>query len=314
MRFVPYEDLGDTPNVIVDGAAQRGTLLSLSHWPGSNTPAALARDVSAEIAFAWLDSGDRFAVDAEVVSNNHFDEDGLVSVFTLTNSTEALRLRSRLIDVASAGDFGTFSDREAARVSMAIAASSQREASNLDPSIFDLDYPAQAAALYEELLGRIGEWCERPESCRGLWEHGDAQLERGLEALRSGKVTIEEFAEVDLAVVQVPTSVGAIADLALYNATDCFRVLIVSEGRYELRYRYETWVRYQSKRPLPRLEWAQLAEGFSLLDEVRWVADPVDTIMPRLTHIGPSCLEPGTVVSLVTEHLRRAPIGFDPFG
>ena len=45
MRFVPYHELNDsTPNIIVDGAAGPGTVLTLSHWPKSGTPEALKRD------------------------------------------------------------------------------------------------------------------------------------------------------------------------------------------------------------------------------------------------------------------------------
>ena len=54
-------------------------------------------------------------MDAELVSNNHFDEDGLVGVFTLLEPGTALGLRELLIDTARAGDVATYRDRRAAR-------------------------------------------------------------------------------------------------------------------------------------------------------------------------------------------------------
>ena len=47
MRFSPYSETVSVPNVIVDGAANKSTLLTLSHWPKSGTPAELKADTSA---------------------------------------------------------------------------------------------------------------------------------------------------------------------------------------------------------------------------------------------------------------------------
>ena len=68
MRFLPYSQIDAVPNVIVDGAPARHTVLTLSHWPKSGTPHELKADTSAEIVFKYLDSP-RFHVDADIVSN-----------------------------------------------------------------------------------------------------------------------------------------------------------------------------------------------------------------------------------------------------
>ena len=81
MRFVPY-DHATIPNIVVDGSANDHTLLTLSHWPQSGTPVELKADTSAKIAFNYLDSP-RFHVACEAVTNNHFDQDGLVGVYAL---------------------------------------------------------------------------------------------------------------------------------------------------------------------------------------------------------------------------------------
>ena len=82
MHYVPYHRLGNIPNIIVDGAANESTLLTLSHWPQSGTPWALKDDLSAQIVFRYLDQP-AFHVAVDAVSNNHFDEDGLISLFAL---------------------------------------------------------------------------------------------------------------------------------------------------------------------------------------------------------------------------------------
>ena len=95
LRFVAYEELGSTPNVVVDGAASASTVLTLSHWPGSPTPPEVRDDLSAQIAFHALEHRDWFD-GIDIVSNNHFDQDGLASVYALTDTDAAMRAsRSR---------------------------------------------------------------------------------------------------------------------------------------------------------------------------------------------------------------------------
>src|SRR3954463_15141316 len=103
MRFVPYEELGEQPNVIVDGSGTPSTVLTLSHWPGSRVPPSLAADLSAEIVVRYLEQPE-LHVDVDVVSNNHFDQDGLMGVWALVEPEQALTHRELLIDVARAGD------------------------------------------------------------------------------------------------------------------------------------------------------------------------------------------------------------------
>ena len=105
-EFKAYKDTLKTPNIIVDGTANEATVLTLSHWRHSGTPAPLLADTSAEIVFNYLDCP-QYHVDASAVSNNHFDEDGLVGVFSLINPGFASRHRELLIAVAHAGDFGS---------------------------------------------------------------------------------------------------------------------------------------------------------------------------------------------------------------
>src|SRR5262245_42851428 len=121
MRFLPYEAMGDEPNVVVDGSGTGSTVLTLSHWPGSRVAPSLAADLSAEIAVRYLEQPEHH-VDAEVVSNNHFDEDGLMGVWALVEPDAALARKDLLVDVARAGDFGWSHTRDAARIAFTIGA------------------------------------------------------------------------------------------------------------------------------------------------------------------------------------------------
>src|ERR1700735_1930806 len=84
MKFVRYPNLADTPNLIVDGQSNSATVLNLSHWPKSGTPEQFKDDLSAQIVFHYLDKPQSH-VNVDAVSNDHFDEDGLVSVHSIVN-------------------------------------------------------------------------------------------------------------------------------------------------------------------------------------------------------------------------------------
>ena len=103
-RYCPYSQLGEQPNIIVDGSAQKATVLTLSHWPWSPTADELLRDTSTDIVFAYLDSPAHHQ-DIDLVSNSHFDEDGLLSMYALIDPENALKYRQLMIGASRAGDF-----------------------------------------------------------------------------------------------------------------------------------------------------------------------------------------------------------------
>ena len=104
-RFLPYEDSAAVANVVVDGAPNDATVLAISHWPGIPAPPGLAADLSAQMAFAYLDQLPDHPV-AEVVTNNHFDQDGLAGLFALVSPEETDRHRDRGSGTRSRGGRG----------------------------------------------------------------------------------------------------------------------------------------------------------------------------------------------------------------
>jgi hypothetical protein len=317
MRYLAYGDLDGVPNVVVDGSAHADTLLTLSHWPNSPTPIALQDDLSAQIALHYLDHPE-LRVAADVVSNNHFDQDGLMSVYALVEPDAARAGRDQVVDVARAGDFGTFGSRDSIHISWTIAA--------LAEAVGDAD-------PYVELLARLPELLEHPDRFRERWAEEDAHLRASEDAIASGEVTIEEIDALDVAVVTVPVSwtvrpahrftvlgAQAVHPSAINNATDRFRVLYVHGSRFELQYRYETWVRYLTRRPPGRVDLTPLAEELSELEPgaAQWVFDGVGAIAPALHLIragpgAPSVIAPEHFRARVLDALATGPVAWDPY-
>lgn len=284
-------------------------------------------DLSAQMALAYLAAFDLHSP-AELVSNNHFDQDGLVGVFALANPEAAAANRDMLVDVARAGDFGTFRQRTAARVSMAIAAYATPGRSPLTD--LPAAYPEATARLFQELLGRLEDLCRAPEHYKDLWEDEDAALSESETVLDGPGAHIEEVPELDLAIFTVPGGVAGggghrfagewrsgLHPMALYNRTSRFAVLVVAGRNYEFTYRYETWVQYQSRRPRERVELAGLC--LRLNERERgggtWTADPASSLTPtlRLEGADESTIDAAIFRHMLTAHLRDSPAAWNPY-
>jgi hypothetical protein len=330
LRFAPYQDTAQVPNVVVDGRANAATVLTLSHWPQAPCPRDLRRDLSAQSALAYLDAPSSHG-GAELVTNNHFDQDGLMSVYALVDPVGATSRADMVVEVARAGDFALTSSPEAARVSMAIATCADPDRSPLGGSTFAAGYDVSCAQLYAELLPRVSQWLDDPGSCRALWADEDAQLQADRAWLKSDRVTIEEVPELDLTVVTLPTgtrSTGGhrfggmwsdlIHPLALHAVIDGLAVLVVQDQTVELRYRYESWVQFQSRAVRPRVDLTPLAEELSEREsgDGRWVFDGVAALTPALHLVDApgTTLDPGQIRRLVEAAMHTQPPAFDPYG
>lgn len=314
MRYVPYGELDGVPNVVVDGARHPDSVLVLSHWPKSGSPRQLRADLSAQIALAYLDHPE-LHVDVEAVSNNHFDQDGLMAMYALVDPDAARARRDRAIDVARMGDFDRYLDRDSARVAWTIAElAAQIERQGGDP--------------YAELLPRVDELLDHPERHRDLWVAEDEHLTRSEAAVANGTVTIDERPDLDLAVVTVPEDLEplpahfftpvvaeAVHSAAVHNVTECTRTLYQRGERYFFRYRYETWVQMATRRPPQRVDLTALAAELSADEpgDAHWVFDDVGGISPTL-HLEGGGDDPASAIDPVSfrDRLARALAGGEP--
>lgn len=328
MRYVPYHKLGNSPNIIVDGKANHSTVLTLSHWPDSNTPEKYKDDLSAQIVFRYLEEAQSSTADtepsiaaAECVSNNHFDEDGLVSLFAMLYPEQALQYKEVLIDIASAGDFGVFKSRDAARVSFVLSAWANSELSPLNSSVFARPYPELTSILYQELLLRLPKIIEKIDHLRRYWQEEDDFYELSSAAIKDGRIILKEHPSEDLLVVDVTPGFpgyerehaaswisSVVHPMVLHNQTQSSRVLVMQGRRYELYFRYESWVEYISRPIRPRIDLKNLAVSLSNKEKgtgALWHFNGVDEIIARLQlkNAEKSQIGPGDFLELVKANL-----------
>lgn len=327
LRFEPYHRLDGRPSLILDGSPTEGTALTVTHWPGYPPPEPIADDLSAQMAFGLLDRPDLVPADVDVASNNHFDQDGLVSLVAVIDPDAAQARRARLVEVARAGDFAVTDDRDAARLSMAISAVASGEEPALGPQPHA--YDERTGVLYDELIGRLPEWCDHPDRIRHLWADEDAMLDASDAAFQRGSVSIEERPEVDLAIVRVagsaPTAgghrfggahVAGLHPMATFARTDRSVVCTIRDRQITVEHRYETWVQLRSRPVRARRDLVPLAARLQDAEpgETVWTADPVGALTPRLaTGEGPTALDPDVVIAHLVDHLVTAAPAWDPW-
>jgi len=314
MEYVPYgDDLAGVPNVVVDGRGNDATVLTLSHWPHNRTPPELKADSSTEIVINYLRSPKRetYRRGAEAVSNNHFDVDGLMSLWAMLNPEAALERAALLVATGECGDFDRWSGEQATKVTCALYGLEQQPSSPIRRGLGGIrDYLERTAYLYRQTLPLVHELLDNVDAFEEYWRDEFARVQAGRELFARGEATVQEAPEIDLAVFELPHEVH---DMALYEQTQCTRVAVVmEEQRYQVRYRYESWVELQSRRTPARIDLRPFADFLQAFEGNAgdWAADEVQHTLPRLRLRGPeggaspSSITPGLFLRLLANYLR----------
>ncbi len=318
---------------MIDGAARPGTVMTLSHWPRSSTPLNLRRDLSAQIVLRALEDGYTNSAGTDLATIDHYDEDGVVALGLLLVPGLAERHSDVLVEAARVGDFGVVRDRRGALIAFALATLA-------DPKRSPLEVPISARNPKSGVLEMCG-WATRhalslleelsgdPQRFESLWRDEAAAFDATTAAL-GRSVSIEELPDHDLAIVRVdPAARGAqsfmwgehVAHPASVNtSTARLRVATICGACFEVRFRYESWVRLASGRPRPRVDLKGLASVLGELEpgDVKWSFDGANATRPVLRTVGgePSGIAPDHFVERLVEHLvalDAGPPAWDPY-
>lgn len=285
MRFEFYHSgLDDVPKLSVDGTVSNS--IHFSHWQGNETPAEVKADTSTEIALNLVSSTnrDQLTQGIELVTNNHFDTDGVLSVWTMLNGERALQLRDKLIPAAEAGDFSEFTNEDAIRASIAIQGSDQPItgddigsplARQLAGGPVDDDARAYELVLpeVERLLTRTGEY-------EALWRGPWTQIETSINSFERGESKVEEFADGKFSLVTVARDVfGAsgfdparhaapFTAISRYAKGQLFLIAIPYQNgwAYRIDYPYYSWAETIVRPRIERRNFAALVSRLNQLE------------------------------------------------
>jgi hypothetical protein len=284
VRFEFYhEGLAGARLLSVDGTVEDA--LHLSHWEGNTTPEELRADTSTEIAlnFAGWPRRGEWARGVEVITNNHFDADGVLSVWAVLNGERALDLRGELVSAAEAGDFSEFPDENAVRVSVLLQGGDNPLVPGVNsPLVAHLAGGAEVdeGRAYELVLPEVERVLTRTDEYEPLWRDGWAQIERGLDSFARGESRVEEDAESRLSVVTLGRELyGRTGFLPLAHAVpytaiahnargEIFLVAVPMAGGwgYRIDYPYYSWAETYTRPRVARRDLAPLVERLNELE------------------------------------------------
>lgn len=275
--------------VMVDGYAPGFRMIS--HWPGHGTPEALRHDLTTGSAFLYAGMSEsrrrELMGEFSVVTNNHYDTDGALSLFTMLRPEVALSHRDLMLRTARAGDFAVWGGADALALELSITADLGSFMPFSTPP-FDEERLGNLSRAYLRLFDRLETLLKDPYRLRAEWTARYDQVLADVARLEAGEgVSVTAFPEDDLAVVESDRPITSYG-LRL-AAGDLFRVLLVHRGargnRYRFCFRGESWWDVVSLRPKRRVPLAQLAERLNQLEATqpgRWWASPLDWTVPEL--------------------------------
>jgi hypothetical protein len=205
MRFEFYHaGLAGVPKLSVDGTVDNA--LHFSHWVGNETPAELKADTSTEIALNLVAAPHRkrLTQGIELVTNNHFDTDGVLSVWTVLTGEKALELTDQLVATAEAGDFSEFTNEAAVRASIVIQGSDQAVANEESGSPLAYELAGERvddARAYDLVLPEVERVLTRVDEYEPLWRAAWQRIATALESFERGASTVTEIATAKLSVI-----------------------------------------------------------------------------------------------------------------
>ena len=318
-RYLPLGHTAQVPNISLDSIDNASTLLTLSHWPSNHTPLRYKANLSTQSAFHYLREG--IAVgEASIVTSDHFDLDGLASIYAFLSPASALRHQDLLIDVARLGDFSRGTSTQALRVAYtlnALAAQAQR------PGILDAD--TALLQVYRAVLPKVAHVLEHTGHYAHWYLEGMDHLARSERLLSHPDTRLVEYKEVDLAVFHLPVALASdqlnyplpyfgLSNIAFHNRTRCGVVAIVHGAALEVRQRYESWVERISGIPRPRRDLSIFTRALQRDEHegCTWRYGGVENIMPAL-----KCDNPGatrysseTLLRELRQFLAVAPVAW----
>ncbi|GAB2867672.1 DUF6687 family protein [Hymenobacter ruber] len=290
--FVPFAQLRQQPTIVVDSVGL-GAALTLAHWRGAATPPALRDDTSAGSALRALHQPTTPGLEAAAVTANHFDIDGFIGVWSLLNPELAVAHEELLRKVAVLGDFREIDLAHPladAALKLVCWLNAEEKARFYEPFGAPLRRRREdeaSAEKFDWFLPRFAEVLQNPEAGRAAWEPEYDQVQRAAAIIQSPATTRRQFPEIGLVVVNTP---APLPYYALFGPTAGYDIVLsqYDGNRYELEYKYTTWIDLASRPTLPRLALAPLAIRLNTLETSgrTWAADGITDTGPLLRLAG----------------------------
>ncbi len=327
MRFKPYFECDGVPNIVVDGTPHKDSNLVLSHWIDSGTDPKWMRDTSTEIVLDFIEEHG-VPKDIEYVTNDHYDQDGLLGIYALLEPSYSLKNRDLFVEIAEAGDFGKYKDRKAVRISIAIASMLNPKFEFISSDTLEKPHPELTGIFYKNGIEMIPRLVEDIDAFKYLWEEEDQFLSESEELISNKTISIVEDLDNDIAIVTIPTNIKSkhfhrfsmdrkwpVHDIAIHNATKRGRVFYIYGAKFQFKFKYETWVQLQENIHPLRVDLSSVAKKLNEMDHVEWKYEGSHNLIPSLLikEDKESTLDYSEVLELIRSELNYGEVNWNPY-
>jgi hypothetical protein len=282
MRFKFYDEgLADVPKLSVDGTVANA--IHFSHWKGNQTPASVKADTSTEIALNLVAAPDREELTRgiDLVTNNHFDTDGVLSVWTVLTGERALELRDKLIAAAEAGDFSELSTKAGVRASIVIQGSDSPTdvGSPLAQQLAGEPVNDDARA-YELVLPHVERVLTHTNDYASLWCDPWNRIATALDSFAKGKSRVDEDHEAKVSLVILAPDIfssrgfkptrhcAPFTAISHHARGEVFLIATPLDGgwAYRIDYPYYSWAETVVRPSIGRRDFSSLMERLNELE------------------------------------------------
>lgn len=268
MIFVFESFLKNRDNVIcVD--ANFPAKIQISHWPGHSTPSELFADTTTEMAFKLIESPqkDEYLRGIEVISNNHFDSDGVISAFVLNNPEFSLANKQSLINIALTGDFAEFTTEDALKADYVLNNLIDYDKSIFKNLIKDLQFPHAAQLMYEKGFEILPELIRDIEKFETYWKEDFNWYQKSEQSFETQQSVFSNYGDIRLTVLESDFEIHPVAKVSQAGCEIILSAIKHKEGRlYSLEYKPFTWHSTTRPQKIARKSLESLAEKLNLIE------------------------------------------------
>jgi hypothetical protein len=224
--------------------------------------------------------------DFSIVTNNHYDTDGALSLFTMLRPDVAQRHRDLMVRAARAGDLAAWGGEDALALELSVT-SDLGEFMPFSTPPYDAERIGNLSRAYERIFAMLERLLNDPFKARDRWDKRFRQVVDDVARVGRGHgIAVSAHPEDDLAIVETDRPITSYG-LRL-AAGDLYRVLLVHPDAHGNRYRFcfrnESWWDLVTAKPQPRKQLARLAQRLNELEGAprSWWASPPHWTVPEV--------------------------------
>ena len=272
----------------------------LSHWPGPPPPEPLRHDLTTGMALTYAKKSVSERRDLlgkfEVITNDHYDTDGVLSAFCMIRPEDAEPHADLLLRSAASGDFRKYQGEDALALDLTIGAIRRSPQSPLVKALESLSTDSdEDEYCYRWFIENLPELCQNPLKYQELYRDRFAAILTNIDRIDSKRdLDIEYYPAQDLAVVVSATPLTRHG--LIHAAGEHYRILLVmpsADGHhYRFLYRNETWFLRKSTPLSPRIPLDPIAEQLNQAERSaqgspKWWNHPLLRTAPELGYGDP---------------------------